>query len=65
MELETVGKALALSQTVLLGIPIIVQYTEAEKNRQARDGTAPAQYAPPYQPAGFVGILISNLKMIY
>ncbi|KAK4705360.1 RNA-binding protein 23/39, partial [Phenoliferia sp. Uapishka_3] len=38
VDLETVGKALALSNTKLLGIPIIVQYTEAEKNRQARDG---------------------------
>lgn len=32
-------KALTLSGTKLLGIPIQVQYTEAEKNRQARDGT--------------------------
>ncbi|KAL8287410.1 hypothetical protein RQP46_003268 [Phenoliferia psychrophenolica] len=38
VDLETVSKALALSNTKLLGIPIIVQYTEAEKNRQARDG---------------------------
>jgi len=34
-----VQKALTLSGTKLLGIPIQVQYTEAEKNRQARDGT--------------------------
>lgn len=33
-------KALTLSGTKLLGIPIQVQYTEAEKNRQARDGTS-------------------------
>ncbi|GAA5993656.1 hypothetical protein JCM10908_000662 [Rhodotorula pacifica] len=39
VELETVQKALTLSGTKLLGIPIQVQYTEAEKNRQARDGT--------------------------
>ncbi|KAM0750764.1 splicing factor, CC1-like protein [Meredithblackwellia eburnea MCA 4105] len=42
VDLESVQKALALSNTKLLGIPIVVQYTEAEKNRQARDGTAPA-----------------------
>ncbi|GAA6062063.1 hypothetical protein JCM10212_003561 [Sporobolomyces blumeae] len=37
VELESVQKALTLSGTKLLGIPLIVQYTEAEKNRQARD----------------------------
>lgn len=46
LELETVAKALTLSNTKLLGIPIIVQYTEAEKNRQARDGTGGAAGAP-------------------
>lgn len=35
-------KALTLSGTKLLGIPVQVQYTEAEKNRQARDGTSGA-----------------------
>ena len=40
VDLETVQKALTLSGTKLLGIPIQVQYTEAEKNRQARDGTS-------------------------
>lgn len=45
-ELESVPKALAMSQTKLLGIPVIVAYTEAEKNRQARDGaTASANQA--------------------
>lgn len=39
IDLDTVQKALALTNTKLLGIPILVQYTEAEKNRQARDGT--------------------------
>lgn len=34
-ELDAVQKALALSGTKLLGIPVMVQYTEAEKNRQA------------------------------
>ncbi|TNY21483.1 splicing factor CC1-like protein [Rhodotorula diobovata] len=42
VELETVQKALTLSGTKLLGIPVQVQYTEAEKNRQARDGTSGA-----------------------
>lgn len=37
VELESVQKALTLTGTKLLGIPLIVQYTEAEKNRQARD----------------------------
>ncbi|GAA6022993.1 hypothetical protein JCM11491_000349 [Sporobolomyces phaffii] len=39
VDLESVQKALTLSGTKLLGIPLIVQYTEAEKNRQARDNT--------------------------
>jgi RNA-binding protein 39 len=33
---ESVPKALALTGQKLLGIPVIVQLTEAEKNRQAR-----------------------------
>jgi RNA-binding protein 23/39 len=33
---ESVPKALALSGQKLLGIPVVVQLTEAEKNRQAR-----------------------------
>lgn len=49
VDLETVQKALALSNTKLLGIPIIVQYTEAEKNRQARDG--PSSSGGPSGPA--------------
>jgi hypothetical protein len=40
VELESVQKALTLSGTKLLGIPIQVQYTEAEKNRQARNPDA-------------------------
>ncbi|KDE05681.1 hypothetical protein MVLG_03915 [Microbotryum lychnidis-dioicae p1A1 Lamole] len=48
VELETVQKALTLSGTKLLGIPIAVQYTEAEKNRQAREpGAVAAGNAPP------------------
>ena len=43
--MDTVSKALGLSGTKLLGIPIVVAYTEAEKNRQARDGMGPAQSA--------------------
>lgn len=34
-ELEDVRKAIALSGTKLFGIPLLVQYTEAERNRQA------------------------------
>jgi RNA-binding protein 23/39 len=37
-ELESVPKALGLSGTNLLGIPVRVEYTEAEKNRQAATG---------------------------
>lgn len=47
-ELESVQKALALTGTKLLGLPVMVQYTEAEKNRQALASTQPN--APP----GFV-----------
>ncbi|MBW0502851.1 hypothetical protein O181_042566 [Austropuccinia psidii MF-1] len=47
-ELESVQKALALTGTKLLGLPVMVQYTEAEKNRQALANTQPT--APP----GFV-----------
>ncbi|SCV70219.1 BQ2448_1613 [Microbotryum intermedium] len=54
VELETVQKALTLSGTKLLGIPIVVQYTEAEKNRQAREPGAAAagNTAPGAPPAG-------------
>lgn len=34
---DTVTQALALTGQKLLGIPVIVQLTEAEKNRQARN----------------------------
>ena len=34
-ELDDVRKAINLTGTRLLSIPIIVQYTEAERNRQA------------------------------
>ncbi|KAH8924392.1 splicing factor CC1-like protein [Atractiella rhizophila] len=37
-DVDTVSKAIGLSGTKLLGVPIIVQYTEAEKNRQAMLG---------------------------
>jgi len=40
-ELESVQKALALTGTKLLGLPVMVQYTEAEKNRQAMANTQP------------------------
>lgn len=38
-ELDSVQKALSLSGTRLLGLPIMVQYTEAERNRQATTST--------------------------
>ncbi|KAK4057547.1 Phosphatidylinositol-3-phosphatase SAC1 [Microbotryomycetes sp. JL221] len=56
VELDSMQKALSLSGTKLLGIPIIVQYTEAEKNRQARDG--PTTTTPSGPPTGlYVGSL--------
>ncbi|CAG8518753.1 1287_t:CDS:10 [Paraglomus brasilianum] len=42
---ESVPKALALSEQKLLGIPVVVQLTEAEKNRQARLAEAAASHA--------------------
>ncbi|ORY78093.1 hypothetical protein BCR35DRAFT_353072 [Leucosporidium creatinivorum] len=58
VDLETVQKALTLSNTKLLGIPIIVQYTEAEKNRQARDG--PSSSGGPSGPAN--GLYVGSLN---
>ncbi|KAF2396346.1 splicing factor, CC1-like protein [Trichodelitschia bisporula] len=45
---ESVPAAIQLTGQKLLGIPIIAQHTEAEKNRQARttEGTAPASGVP-------------------
>ncbi|POW09144.1 hypothetical protein PSTT_07055, partial [Puccinia striiformis] len=40
-ELDSVQKALSLTGTKLLGLPVMVQYTEAEKNRQAMANTQP------------------------
>ncbi|GAA5898509.1 hypothetical protein JCM6882_007802 [Rhodosporidiobolus microsporus] len=58
VELETVQKALTLSGTKLLGIPIQVQYTEAEKNRQARTGdTGGAASGAPMTGGLYVGSL--------
>ncbi|CAG8509514.1 3131_t:CDS:10, partial [Racocetra fulgida] len=42
---ESVPKALALTGQKLLGIPVIVQLTEAEKNRQARLAEQAASHA--------------------
>lgn len=49
-EEENVEKALQLTGQKLLGIPIIVQLTEAEKNRQARvaDGVATQSNGIPF-----------------
>ncbi|BGP25795.1 Phosphatidylinositol-3-phosphatase SAC1 [Rhodotorula toruloides] len=57
VELETVQKALTLSGTKLLGIPIQVQYTEAEKNRQAREGAAGGGSSAPMTGGLYVGSL--------
>ncbi|GAA5825069.1 hypothetical protein JCM11251_006087 [Rhodosporidiobolus azoricus] len=57
VELETVQKALTLSGTKLLGIPIQVQYTEAEKNRQARTGDAGGGSSAPMNGGLYVGSL--------
>lgn len=35
IDIDDVRKAINLTGTKLLGIPIVVQYTEAERNRQA------------------------------
>ncbi|KAJ5970354.1 RNA recognition motif domain eukaryote [Penicillium vulpinum] len=47
---ESVTKAIGLTGQVVLGIPIIVQLTEAEKNRQARnpEATAGNQHTAPF-----------------
>ena len=47
---EGVQKAIALTGQKLLGIPIIAQLTEAEKNRQARttEGTATQSNGIPF-----------------
>jgi RNA-binding protein 39 len=38
-DLDSVHKAIGLSGTKLLGIPVMIQYTEAERNRQASTST--------------------------
>lgn len=45
LEVDDVKRAMALTGTKLLGIPLNVQYTEAERNRQAQAGIAPAAVA--------------------
>jgi RNA recognition motif-containing protein len=35
IDIDDVRKAINLTGTKLLGLPIVVQYTEAERNRQA------------------------------
>ncbi|GAA5972109.1 hypothetical protein JCM11641_002498 [Rhodosporidiobolus odoratus] len=57
VELESVQKALTLSGTKLLGIPVQVQYTEAEKNRQARDSDNPSSAGGPMTGGLYVGSL--------
>ncbi|GAA6015726.1 hypothetical protein JCM10207_008776 [Rhodosporidiobolus poonsookiae] len=57
VDLETVQKALTLSGTKLLGIPVQVQYTEAEKNRQARTGDTGGGSGGPMTGGLYVGSL--------
>jgi RNA-binding protein 39 len=53
-EIESVDKAVELNGQLLMGIPIIVQKTEAEKNRAAEAAAAAATAASlpprPYVP---------------
>ncbi|ORY82689.1 hypothetical protein BCR37DRAFT_410034 [Protomyces lactucae-debilis] len=60
---ETVPTALAMTGQLLLGLPIIAQLTEAEKNRQAREGamTTKSQAAPPMPDAPFHRLYIGNV----
>jgi len=51
-ELETVQAALALTGTKLLGLPVMVQYTEAERNRQANNNVPAAENANIVIPPG-------------
>ncbi|GAA6028663.1 hypothetical protein JCM8097_007336 [Rhodosporidiobolus ruineniae] len=57
VELESVQKALTLSGTKLLGIPINVQYTEAEKNRRAQNPEAANGSGGPMTGGLYVGSL--------
>jgi RNA-binding protein 39 len=45
-DIESVPKALGLTGQRLLGVPIIVQLSNAEKNRQAALAAAAAKNAP-------------------
>ncbi|KAI5478962.1 RNA splicing factor Pad-1 [Pseudohyphozyma bogoriensis] len=65
VELESVQKALALSNTKLLGIPIIVQYTEAEKNRQARDGLPQTQATGLYVGSLNFALTESDVRQVF
>lgn len=46
--IELVEKALALTGTIVLGIPISVELTEAERNKQAATNTPAAHPPPPH-----------------
>ncbi|KAI9834192.1 MAG: hypothetical protein M1838_005550 [Thelocarpon superellum] len=56
---ESVQKAIQLTGQKLLGIPIIAQLTEAEKNRQARTGDTSAQGNPNHVP--FHRLYVGNI----
>lgn len=66
IDLESVQKALGLTGTRLMGIPILVQYTEAEKNRQARDGLGQvAQAAGIYVGSLNFALTESDLRQVF
>jgi RNA-binding protein 39 len=59
---ETVPAALALTGQLLLGLPVIAQLTEAEKNRQAREGAPSASKSTvPLPDAPFHRLYIGNV----
>ncbi|KAI8818017.1 RNA binding motif protein 39b [Fimicolochytrium jonesii] len=59
-DVESVPKAIAMSEQKLLGIPIIVQHTESEKNRIAAEAEAAARAEAPITRL-YVGSLHFNL----
>ncbi|KAG8928440.1 hypothetical protein FRC02_006899 [Tulasnella sp. 418] len=62
--IDLVSKAIALSGTIVMGLPIMVQLTESERNRQASSGDLnlpPGVSAPPQGMQLYVGSLHFNL----
>ncbi|KAG8987434.1 hypothetical protein FRB90_003347 [Tulasnella sp. 427] len=64
--IELVQKAIALTGTVVMGLPIMVQLTESERNKQAPAGDSlnlpPGVNAPPVGMQLYVGSLHFNLS---